>query len=169
MARQEATRLREAAIWIGRATAFANKCPVSWLQGVVPVEGPRYLRDVVGTHFLCGWRRKRPPESGLPPSHTASHGQLACAAPPPCATSSSRTGLFAGHARVKPAAAAEQKLRVQMAKRARLAESDRSADMVSTWLAGRTLAPKAPASSAAEGLAALRSRIVAKQRVTPHE
>jgi hypothetical protein len=168
MVRREATRLREAAMWIGRATAYAYRCPVSELQPVDPGDRQRYVRDSDAWRGSLTRSRRQIGEHAVPP-----------AMPPPSASSCGRgastpvapaSGSTSGAASAKggsaarsAAAAAVYARRAQIAKQARSPEAARSEAIVTEWLASRPPTTVAPVGAAAERFAALRARIIAKQ------
>eukprot|EP00972_Heterocapsa_arctica_P021557 3171679-Heterocapsa_arctica.AAC.1 len=51
--RTVAARLRQAATWIGQATAYANHCPMAALAFVPAGEAPRFARDT-DCYRKCG-------------------------------------------------------------------------------------------------------------------
>ena len=58
--RQMAGRLREAAMWIGRATAYANHCAVGALPAITHTENHGFIRDPEGMPMpeVHGCKRK---------------------------------------------------------------------------------------------------------------
>ena len=57
--RSQATRLMEAAMWIGRATVFANHCPLESLTSVDPLAAKQFVRDSEASQPTRKARRRR--------------------------------------------------------------------------------------------------------------
>jgi hypothetical protein len=168
MVREEANRVRDAATWIGQATVYANRCPVSTLQSSRPGDGHQFARDTDSVARLCNRGRKRKvainSESveGSGPSAGPGEGPGNGSNPHP--TRGGRRRLRKnGSTMVTPTAAAEYARKARSAKRARMAETARSDAMVLAWLASRPLGRAPAAPSGPERFAALRARVLAVQ------
>jgi len=167
MVRDAAARLREAALWIGRATAYANRCPLDTLAPVDPGAKRQYVRDSEAERprRTRGCKRKAAPAGDA----RALGDEAARACPPRAAPSAARDS--AGGALGRPAAAAAPAATVwrqERAKKARVAErlaAARDEQLLADWLARRPPQPQASeAAPAADRMAALRARIAAKER-----
>ncbi len=160
--RTEARRLTEAAVWAARATAFANRCPLSALVQVEPGAKQRVVRDSTALPAPRRRAKRRVLQGGLP---------TAVAAPRACteaATLPAPVGLAAkrrfGSSRGPTATPVQLAAASRRAKVARLAARATAATdelWVAHWLAQRP-AGRPLATTGAERLAALRARVAAK-------
>ena len=157
MVRAAAERLRDAALWIGRATAFANHCPLDSMVPVAPGAKRQYLRDSEAERPRRPRARKRKAaEVAVPPrgpseSPGSDHEFVVAESRPVRA------------APVLTAAVAWQRERAKRARTAARVDAAREDAAVAAWVASRPLRlPAAPCASAAERMAALRAAVAAR-------
>ena len=156
LVRQRATRLREAAIWIGRATAYANHCPLDALVSVDPIGKRRFVRDSDGIQSRRARVRKRKVAASFE-SWPCQPDELQKAAVVGLAPSFCRSALPA--ASLTPAIAAWNGNRAKRARLAQHLDGTRNEAQLLNWLDSRPPARYTAEVSAAERLAALRGRI----------
>jgi hypothetical protein len=166
--RTVATRLRQAAMWIGQATAFANHCPMATLAFVPEGEAPRFVRDT-DCYRKCGSSggRKRRVQGGLgpaaPPGEVFVNGEQLFEFDEQVV----EYGAPMGRAVARPAActpqvAAEAARRAKRARTGSLAEAARSSEQLHRWLACRPPVLAPPAVTAVQRMAALVARRAAR-------
>ena len=162
--RDAAERLRDAAIWIGRATAYANHCPLDALVAVDPAAPRQYLRDSEAQRprrpQAC--KRKAAPAGAVPEPSAQADGTGPPALPDVTGCSTGAKGCRPATP-VATAASVWHQPRAKKARVAQRAEAAREEVQLQAWLSNRTLHASA-APPAAERLAALRARVADRER-----
>ena len=164
MLREQAARLRQAAIWIGRATAYANHCPLDALVAVDPDGKRRYVRDSDAVQARRATERKRKAECSATVTSAADVNQAAFTATAAAAIRTESRYGTAQLATVTSAAAAWYSGRAKRARLAQQLDTARSEALLRNWLDNRAAPLATAAISAAERMEAMRARIVEKQR-----
>ena len=174
MVRWQAARLHEAATWIGRATAYANHCPLDALVQVAPDAKRCFIRDSDGLQPRRPRGRKRKADVTALPSSTASScvAQVAAAA----AVAEQRAAeLGAGTAEMRncgtlhsatatPAAAAWYSSRAKRARLSKQRGAARDNAQLREWLDRSLPSMSAPAVSASARMEALRGRLAERRQ-----
>ena len=155
--RSQATRLMEAAMWIGRATVFANHCPLESLTSVDPLAAKQFVRDSEASQPRRKARRRRQviatPFAEVP----LGNGTISVFSK----ISGKRKRSQPASVALTPAEAAYASWRAKKARSLLRSEAESDQKRLCNWLAARppTVAPVVSASSR---LAALKSRLVTR-------
>ena len=152
-------------MWIGRATHYANRCPLEVLVPADPDVKHTYVRDSTGKQFRGARGRKRKAEGPAALSTTASPRMPAHqSADAGDARSAARGRGACRTSAVTPAAAVWYGDRAKRARLHQQLEAARSDAQLQKWLASRPRAAPTAVTPASERFEALRQRIVAKER-----
>ena len=165
MVREAAACLCEAAVWIGRATVYANRCPLDVLVPVDPNAKRQYVRDSEAERprRASGRKRKAEPADGARELSGQAAGVGSLLVPSSAAASSSGGKVGRPAAAATSAAAVWHQARAKKARVAQRLVAARDEAHLQDWQSRRS--PQASAAApAAERMDALRARIATKER-----
>jgi len=167
MVRQQATRLREAAMWIGRATAYANRCPLDALMRTSPNDKRQFVRDSEGMQARRTKGLKRKADMVAPTRGSGNTGMAAQVYALSVAGSPPRRRRIGLPALVTPTDTARYSAEAKRARLAQHLDEANSAAQLSRWLERRPKAKTAATVSGVERLAALKRRVVERSTQLP--
>ena len=154
-------------MWIGRATAYANRCPLDALMRTSLNGKRQFVRDSEGMRARRTTGLKRKADKVAPTGGSSNAGFAAQVNSVSLAGPQPRRRRLGFPALVTPAAAARCSGESKRARLAQHLDEACSAAQLSRWLDSRPKAKTAAIASGAERLAALRSRVVEKSKQLP--